>query len=281
MKTLNTRLQRSEQGSATAQLSLSHWRLPRSCRGQARAQSREAYRADGGSTQRQRTATSWRPRSLGDAPSSRSSPDTWPLLRPQLPFTPALLRRGARQREHRAILADGSNYPDDPLDLRHPTVGPSRLLEDLRENVEKDMAEVGDWLQGEVQRARQAGINLLVAQVLFVVALLIMKKSLAHFTPETFAAVHALFSLPLVLALAFSTARSRYELRWANLSQNEWLPYMCFLGVIIFATQFLLVQVADPRCAPPATGRAVFSPPVDKLGLCCSPKALLLRSRQF
>jgi len=120
---------------------------------------------------------------------------------------------------------------------------PSRMLLDMTEQVEAEMKEVGEWLQEEVSRARRAGLRLLLAQALFAAALVLMKSALAHVTPEVFALAHALASLPLLILLGLATPRSRAELQWKSLRASEWLPYLCFLGVVgMFASQFLLAQ---------------------------------------
>jgi hypothetical protein len=62
-------------------------------------------------------------------------------------------------------------------------------------------------------------------QVLFAASLVIMQATLVHMTPEAFVSLHALFSLPLLLAVALAytkwvTLRARWvtlRARWVTL----------------------------------------------------------------
>ena len=75
-----------------------------------------------------------------------------------------------------------------------------------------EMAETRRRVRKEVERSIKAAKFLVAAQVCFVLAIILVKQCIAHFTPAGFTAVRALVSLPFILALAKSDTKSWKEL---------------------------------------------------------------------
>ena len=103
-----------------------------------------------------------------------------------------------------------------------------------------EMAETRRRVRKEVERSIKAAKFLVAAQVCFVLAIILVKQCIAHFTPAGFTAVRALVSLPFILALAKSDTKSWKELAG---SARELFSsgYLVFLGILVSLGQMLLV----------------------------------------
>ena len=84
-------------------------------------------------------------------------------------------------------------------------------MEELSKMFPAEMAETRKKVRKEVERSIKAAKFLVAAQVCFVLAIVLVKQCIDHFTPAGFTAVRALVSLPFILALAKSDAKSWRE----------------------------------------------------------------------
>lgn len=113
-------------------------------------------------------------------------------------------------------------------------------MEELSKMFPAEMAETRKKVRKEVERSIKAAKFLVAAQVCFVLAIVLVKQCIDHFTPAGFTAVRALVSLPFILALAKSDAKSWREFvgSWRELFSSG---YLVFLGILVSLGQMLLV----------------------------------------
>lgn len=113
-------------------------------------------------------------------------------------------------------------------------------MEELSKMFPAEMAETRKKVRKEVERSIKAAKFLVAAQVCFVLAIVLVKQCIDHFTPAGFTAVRALVSLPFILALAKSDAKSWREFAG---SRRELFSsgYLVFLGILVSLGQMLLV----------------------------------------
>ena len=142
--------------------------------------------------------------------------------------------------------ANGPEAPRGPSRLRSLSNGDSKRMpnKDWMDALSKlfpdEMAETRRRVRKEVERSIKAAKFLVAAQVCFVLAIILVKQCIAHFTPAGFTAVRALVSLPFILALAKSDTKSWKELAG---SARELFSsgYLVFLGILVSLGQMLLV----------------------------------------
>ena len=91
-----------------------------------------------------------------------------------------------------------------------------------------------------MQRSMAAAKHLVAAQVCFVLAIVLVKQSLQHFTPVGFMASRALVSVPFILALAKSDPAGGYEELTTCARELLASGYVVFLGALVFFGQLLL-----------------------------------------
>lgn len=114
-----------------------------------------------------------------------------------------------------------------------------QFMEDLSTKFPAQMEETRLKVRRDVRRSAAAAKHLATAQVCFVLAIVLVKHSLQHFTPSGFMASRALVSVPFILALARSDPAATGELV-ASWRERSTSGYVAFLGVLVFLGQLLL-----------------------------------------
>ena len=116
-----------------------------------------------------------------------------------------------------------------------------RFMDDLSVKYPEQMEETRLKVRQDVRRSVLAARNLMLAQVFFVLAIVLLKQSLQHFSPAGFMASRAIVSVPFILALASPRADPKAHKELVTCGRELFTSgYFLFLGLLVFLGQALL-----------------------------------------
>ena len=115
------------------------------------------------------------------------------------------------------------------------------FMDDLSLKFPEEMEQTRLRVQRDVRRSLRAAKHLVAAQVCFVIAIVLVKQCLQHFTPSGFLASRAVVSLPFILALSKSDPDADAEFK-REAPELFASGYLLFLGALVFLGQALLAQ---------------------------------------